>query len=149
MQTILPFHQSKNIIERRAKKGIHLLIEKQKLEKDFHVKGKVKTLKVTTYTVKVNKRLVYELPSDHIPYEFLKSGWEDNEVDLLLSQFALHIDSGSRVKMSFQLDEHAPFSIRTGDVEKLLLVKYFLAKKLYHFVRLGSKTKTINLKTIK
>lgn len=139
MQTVLPFHQSKNIIERRAKKGIHLSIEKQKLEKSFLFKEKVKKLKVTTYIVKVNKRIVYELPGDHIPYEFIKSGWEDNDVDLLLSQFALHIDSGTRIKMGFELDDHAPFSSKTGDVEKLLLVKYFLARKLYHFVRLGTK----------
>lgn len=139
MQTILSFQESKDIIERRAKKGLHLLIEKQNSEKSFHVKGQVKKLKVSTYTIKVNKRLVYELPGDHIPYEFLKSGWEDNEVDLLLSQFAMHIDSGSRVIMHFQLDEHALFSSKTGDVEKSLLVKYNLAKKLYQFVRLGVK----------
>ncbi len=139
MQTILSFQQSKNIIERRAKKGLHLLIEKQNSEKSFHVKGQVKKLKVSTYTIKVNKRLVYELPGDHIPYEFLKSGWEDNEVELLLSQFALHIDSDSRVNMTFQLDEHAPFSLRAGDVKKTLLVEYGLTKKLYHFVRLGVK----------
>lgn len=145
MQTILPFHQTKSIIERRAKKGINLLIEKQKHEKSFHVKGIVKTLKVTTYTVKVNQRIVYELPGDHIPYEFIKSGWQDNDVDLLLSQFAIHIDSGSKVKMHFQLDEHAPFFSKTGEVEKSLLVRYCLAKKLYHFVRLGSNT-TTNLK---
>ncbi len=139
MQTILSFQQSKNIIERRAKKGLHLLIEKQNSEKSFHVKGQVKKLKVSTYSIKVNKRLVYELPGDHFPYEFLKSGWEDNEVELLLSQFALHIDSGSRVNMTFQLDEHAPFSLRSADVKKTLFVEYGLTKKLYHFVRLGEK----------
>lgn len=140
MQTILPFEQSKHIIESRAKKGINLSIGKQQLKTFFHDDRLKIKQELTTFTVTVNNKEVFRFPGTHIPNEFIKDGWASDDMELLLSQIALHLDNGSSAKMTFALDEQATFRSNTGKVEKVLLVNFNLAGLLYKYVRLGEQS---------
>lgn len=138
MQTKLTFEQSKHIIESRARKELKLSIRKQHLDTLFWDKGKTRNLELTTFTIAIDHKEVYRFPGRHVPYEFIIQGWRAEDMEILLSQFAQHIDSGSQIKMNFALDEQAIFRSRTGKIEKTLLVKYNLAETLYQYVHLGS-----------
>lgn len=128
--------QSFKAIEKAAKNGYKLSITKEEEEITYYLNGEMHSKMVNTYFILVDDKLIYDLPGQHIPAEFIhNNSWQNNDsLPLFFRQFANHIKKRTGVKMAFQIDTHCVLKSTTGEVRKSLLINYGIAELLYNYV---------------
>jgi hypothetical protein len=97
---------------------IELLLNERvmRIERD----GRTKEILVPVFHVTLNGQMIYELPGNHIPLEFIENrSWaEDNNLELLLSQFASTIQQKAAVQVQFELNSFNRFRSKSGLIRK-------------------------------
>ena len=147
MKEELSFNQSVAIIKSFSKKDSNLEIKTEPITMSYFWRGKKRTKTVTSFTVSVKNKIIYQLPGDHIPIEFiecasseksdiLSGSWEkSNNIEKLLNHFANHLRENGNVLMTFELNESNRFKSTIGPVTKTICVNYGLTDLLYKYLK--------------
>ncbi|MFY8184851.1 MAG: hypothetical protein ACOVLD_02175, partial [Bacteroidia bacterium] len=126
--------QSFKAIEDSAKNGYKLTVSKKEVEFTYYLNGKTHSKNLNGYFILLDEKLIYDLPGQHIPAEFIvNNAWERNsDLEIFFQQFAKHISKRTGVKMEFQCDTHCMLKSATGKVQKSLRINYGIAELLYN-----------------
>ena len=72
--------QSFKAIEKAAKNGYKLSITKEEEEITYYLNGEMRSKTVNSYFILVDEKLIYDLPGQHIPSEFIhNNSWQNND----------------------------------------------------------------------
>ena len=147
MKEELSFNQSVAIIKSFSKKDANLEIKTEPITMSYFWRGKQRTKTVTSFTVSVKNNIIYQLPSEHIPIEFIEcassekknilcGSWEkSNNIEKLLNHFANHLSQNGNVPMNFELNEFNRFKSTLGPVTKTMCVNYGLTDLLFLYLK--------------
>ncbi len=147
MKEELSFNQSVAIIKSFSKKEANLEIKTEPISMSYFWRGKQHTKTVTSFTILVKNKIIYQLPGEHIPIEFiecasfeksatLSGSWEkSNNIEKLLNQFANHLSENGNKPMNFELNDYNIFKSTLGPVTKTMCVNYGLTDLLYKYLK--------------